>query len=106
MNVAVQERTQLNPKHLLRVMALMAVAVLVTLFTFGQAHAVDMLAGQSGTVNDTFGANSTVAKWIILAEVIIGVASYIKTKTCCCCLVSLSWLYSPLLASSWPHNIG
>ncbi|ENA1860345.1 TraA fimbrial protein precursor, partial [Aeromonas salmonicida] len=46
----------------------------------GQAHAVDMLAGQSGTVNDTFGANSTVAKWIILAEVIIGVASYIKTK--------------------------
>lgn len=61
-------------------MALMAVAVLVTLFTFGQAHAVDMLAGQSGTVNDTFGANSTVAKWIILAEVIIGVASYIKTK--------------------------
>ena len=61
-------------------MALMAVAVLVTLLTFGQAHAVDMLAGQSGTVNDTFGANSTVAKWIILAEVIIGVASYIKTK--------------------------
>lgn len=80
MNVAVQERAQLNPKHLLRVMALMAVAVLVTLLTFGQAHAVDMLAGQSGTVNDTFGANSTVAKWIILAEVIIGVASYIKTK--------------------------
>ena len=80
MNVAVQERTQLNPKRLLRVMALMAVAVLVTLLTFGQAHAVDMLAGQSGTVNDTFGANSTVAKWIILAEVIIGVASYIKTK--------------------------
>ncbi len=80
MNVAVQERTQLNPKNLLRVMALMAVAVLVTLFTLGQAHAVDMLAGQSGTVNDTFGANSTVAKWIILAEVIIGVASYIKTK--------------------------
>ena len=80
MNVAVQERTQHNPKHLLRVMALMAVAVLVTLLTFGQAHAVDMLAGQSGTVNDTFGANSTVAKWIILAEVIIGVASYIKTK--------------------------
>ena len=80
MNVAVQERTQLNPKHLVRVMALMAVAVLVTLLTFGQAHAVDMLAGQSGTVNDTFGANSTVAKWIILAEVIIGVASYIKTK--------------------------
>ncbi|WEE29291.1 type IV conjugative transfer system pilin TraA [Aeromonas hydrophila] len=77
MNIAVQERTRLNPKHLLRVMA---VAVLVTLFTFGQAHAVDMLAGQSGTVNDTFGANSTVAKWIILAEVIIGVASYIKTK--------------------------
>ena len=80
MNVAVQERTQLNPQPLLRVMALMAVAVLVTLLTFGQAHAVDMLAGQSGTVNDTFGANSTVAKWIILAEVIIGVASYIKTK--------------------------
>lgn len=80
MNITVQERIQLNPKHLLRVMALMAVAVLITLFTFGQAHAVDMLAGQSGTVNDTFGANSTVAKWIILAEVIIGVASYIKTK--------------------------
>ena len=80
MNVAVQERTQLNPKHLLRVMALMAVAVLVTLLTFGQAHAVDMLAGQSGTVNDTFGANSTVAKWIILAEVIIGAAN--STSKC------------------------
>lgn len=38
-----------------------------------------MQAGQA-TVTGTFGAGSSIAKWIILAEVIVGIITYIKTK--------------------------
>uniref|UniRef100_UPI000D4E90A3 type IV conjugative transfer system pilin TraA n=1 Tax=Aeromonas sp. HMWF014 TaxID=2056850 RepID=UPI000D4E90A3 len=32
------------------------------------------------TVDDTFGQNSTLAKWIIIGEILVGVFMYIKTK--------------------------
>lgn len=46
----------------------------------GNAQAVDLLAGGKEVANDTFGANSTIAVWIILAEVIVGAIGYIRTK--------------------------
>lgn len=44
------------------------------------AIADDLMAGGQETVTGTFGADSSIAKWIILAEVIVGIISYIKTK--------------------------
>ena len=44
------------------------------------AQATDLLAGGKEDVVATFGADSLVAMCIILAEVIVGVGMYIKTK--------------------------
>lgn len=65
-----------------RFMAWFALAVLVTLMGMGMVHAADtdVLSGGAGTVNKTFGADSTFAKWLILGEVIVGTFMYIKTK--------------------------
>lgn len=40
----------------------------------------DLLKAGQETVTATFGADSSIAKWIILAEVIVGIITYIKTK--------------------------
>ena len=44
------------------------------------AFADDLLVAGKQTVTDTFGADSSVANWIILAVVIVGIAGYIGTK--------------------------
>lgn len=79
MNLAIQENDASIPRFL-RFIAWASLAILVTLMSMGNAHAVDILAPGATTVTDTFGAGSTFAKWLILAEVIIGVFMYIKTK--------------------------
>jgi type IV conjugative transfer system pilin TraA len=67
-----------------QVVARWIMAFLLPLFALlsytGVAQAVDLMADGAQTVTDTFGANSALAKWIILGEVIFGVITYIKTK--------------------------
>ncbi|WP_080496776.1 type IV conjugative transfer system pilin TraA [Yersinia enterocolitica] len=46
----------------------------------GLVRADDLMAAGQETVTGTFGAGSSIAKWIILAEVIVGIITYIKTK--------------------------
>ncbi|TDS84825.1 type IV conjugative transfer system pilin TraA [Rahnella sp. BIGb0236] len=55
-------------------------AIAALMFFSGNALADDLMAAGKGTVTDTFGANSAIATWIILAEVIVGIITYIKTK--------------------------
>ncbi len=43
-------------------------------------HAADLLVGGKQTVDDTFGKDSTLAKWVIIGEILVGVFMYIKTK--------------------------
>lgn len=56
------------------------VAAFAALIFSGYANADDILKAGKSTVDDTFGANSTFAKWLILGEVIVGTFMYIKTK--------------------------
>lgn len=44
------------------------------------AHATDLLKGGKDDVKATFGADSFVVMCIYIAEIIIGVATYIRTK--------------------------
>ncbi|QLK63887.1 type IV conjugative transfer system pilin TraA (plasmid) [Enterobacteriaceae bacterium Kacie_13] len=55
-------------------------ALAVMMLCSGNAMAEDLMAGGQEAVQDTFGADSSIAKWIILAEVIVGIITYIKTK--------------------------
>lgn len=43
-------------------------------------HAADLLVGGKQTVDDTFCKDSTLAKWVIIGEILVGVFMYIKTK--------------------------
>lgn len=40
----------------------------------------DLMAGGDETVKGTFGKDSSVVKWVILAEVIVGAIMYMTTK--------------------------
>lgn len=60
------------------------------------ANATDLLAGGKDDVKATFGADSFVMMCIIIAELIVGVAMYIRTKNL---LILLGWLW---LSSSLP----
>ncbi|PKE28113.1 MULTISPECIES: type IV conjugative transfer system pilin TraA [Rahnella] len=55
-------------------------AIAALMLFSGNALADDLMAAGKETVTDTFGANSAIATWIILAEVIVGIITYIKTK--------------------------
>ncbi|EKN5121543.1 type IV conjugative transfer system pilin TraA [Yersinia enterocolitica] len=44
------------------------------------AHATDLLAGGKDDVKATFGADSFVMMCVIIAELIVGVSMYIRTK--------------------------
>lgn len=53
----------------------------ILLLGVGQvAHTADLLAGGKDDVKETFGADSFVMMCIIIAEIVVGVAMYIKTK--------------------------
>lgn len=40
----------------------------------------DLMASGDGTVKSTFGSGSSVVKWVILAEVLVGAVMYMTTK--------------------------
>ena len=55
-------------------------AIAVLMLCSNNSFAEDLMAAGKETVNDTFGLDSAIAKWIILAEVIVGIITCIKTK--------------------------
>ncbi|EJA8225565.1 type IV conjugative transfer system pilin TraA [Salmonella enterica] len=42
--------------------------------------ATDLMASGNGTVKATFGKDSSIVKWVILAEVLVGAVMYMMTK--------------------------
>lgn len=59
---------------------LAALSPLLLLGAGQMAHATDLLSGGRDDVKATFGADSFVMMCIILAEIIVGVSMYIRTK--------------------------
>ena len=69
--------------HESQLKALSRLAALSPLLLLGvgqMANATDLLAGGKDDVKATFGADSFVMMCIIIAELIVGVAMYIRTK--------------------------
>lgn len=58
-------------------------AIIAALAFTRLAHATgsDLLASQNSTVTGTFGQDSSLVKWFYIAEVIIAVFLYIKTRS-------------------------
>ncbi|EES9771179.1 type IV conjugative transfer system pilin TraA [Escherichia coli] len=73
--------TRLNMLRLVR--AVIPVAVLMMLFpelAMAASKSTDLMAKGQETVKATFGKNSSIVKWIVLAEVLVGAVMYMMTK--------------------------
>ena len=72
--------TRLNMLRLVR--AVIPVAVLMMLFPelAMAAGKGDLMASGNTTVKATFGKDSSVVKWVVLAEVLVGAVMYMMTK--------------------------
>ncbi|MGV0243312.1 type IV conjugative transfer system pilin TraA (plasmid) [Klebsiella aerogenes] len=78
-------RTRLfsKTKMLKAAKAVLPVAVLTAVFpevAMASTTGTDLMKSGDGTVKATFGKGSSVVKWVILAEVIVGGIMYMMTK--------------------------
>lgn len=63
------------------VRALVPAVVLMMFFPqLAMAAGKDLMTGGNATVKATFGENSSIVKWVILAEVLVGAVMYMTTK--------------------------
>lgn len=46
-----------------------------------QASGTDLLSSQNTTVNSTFGSGSSLVKWMYLAEIIMAIFAYVRTRS-------------------------
>ncbi|ENP2200449.1 type IV conjugative transfer system pilin TraA [Salmonella enterica] len=75
------EFTRLNMLRLVR--AVIPAAVLMTFFpqlAVASGGATDLMLPGNNTVKATFGKDSSIVKWVILAEVLVGAVMYMMTK--------------------------
>ncbi|EBT2496013.1 type IV conjugative transfer system pilin TraA [Escherichia coli] len=73
--------TRLNMLRLVR--AVIPVAVLMMFFpqlALAAGGGQDLMASGNTTVKATFGKDSSIVKWVILAEVLVGAVMYMMTK--------------------------
>lgn len=72
--------TRLNMLRLVR--AVLPAAVLMMFFPqlAMASGGKDLMASGNSTVNATFGKDSSVVKWVVLAEVLVGAVMYMMTK--------------------------
>lgn len=73
--------TRLNMLRLVR--AVIPVAVLMMLFpelAMATGKGTDLMAKGQETVKATFGKDSSIVKWVVLAEVLVGAVMYMMTK--------------------------
>lgn len=80
MILSIQKTTPPAFRSTLRFSAWTVLAFLMVMVCMDHAYADDLLAAGKQTVDDTFGKNSTLSKWFILGEILVGVFTYIKTK--------------------------
>ena len=87
--VAVEKKTSkfsriFTKKNALKaIKAVLPVAILAAAFpqaALATSTGNDLMASGDGTVKATFGKGSSVVKWVILAEVIVGGIMYMMTK--------------------------
>lgn len=80
--MALAVKNKVNALRIARKTAGGVIPVLFAMLACNNAFAAgeDLLSAGQDTVTATFGADSSIAKWIILAEVIVGIITYIKTK--------------------------
>lgn len=93
--------TRLNMLRLAR--AVIPAAVLMMFFPVAMAagsSGQDLMASGNTTVKATFGKDSSVVKWVVLAEVLVGAVMYMMTKNVKFWPVLPSSLY--LLLWVWP----
>jgi type IV conjugative transfer system pilin TraA len=61
---------------------IISAAVLALMFTkLAHATGTDLLSSQNSTVTSTFGSDSSLVKWFYIAEIIIGLFLFIKTRS-------------------------
>ena len=77
MMISYQELVRTFPKGILPLAVLAAVFPQAALAT---TTGTDLMKTGDGTVKATFGSGSSVVKWVILAEVIVGGIMYMMTK--------------------------
>ncbi|WP_217653909.1 type IV conjugative transfer system pilin TraA [Nissabacter archeti] len=70
----------MNKHNAVRLAKLSLVPALAMLMFTGVVRADDLAAPGQTTVNDTFGAESSLAGWVIIGEILVGVVTYIKTR--------------------------
>ncbi|WP_162777906.1 type IV conjugative transfer system pilin TraA, partial [Escherichia coli] len=72
--------TRLNMLRLVR--AVLPAAVLMMFFPqlAMASGSQDLMASGNSTVKATFGKDSSVVKWVVLAEVLVGAVMYMMTK--------------------------
>ncbi|EJG2388501.1 conjugal transfer protein TraA [Kluyvera ascorbata] len=58
-----------------------AIALTFALSRLANASGTDLLASQKGTVDATFGADSSLITWFYIAEIIMGLFIYIKARS-------------------------
>jgi len=66
-------------KFYLKTAGAFLIALMVTHPAF--ASGSDLLSSQASTVNSTFGSDSSLVKWFYIAEIIMGLFIYIKTRS-------------------------
>lgn len=59
---------------------MMMVLIGFMMFYASDSHATNHLSGLKSDIADTFGANSDVPYFLLLAEGVVGAMAYIKTK--------------------------
>ena len=79
---ASSKTTKFSKIALLNVMkfAFTFAALVVSFPEIASASSNDLMAKGNSTVKDTFGKDSSVVKWVILAEVLVGAVMYMTTK--------------------------
>jgi type IV conjugative transfer system pilin TraA len=58
-----------------------AFALALMFSKLAHASGTDLLSSQNTTVNATFGADSSMVKWFYIAEILIGLFTFIKVRS-------------------------
>lgn len=65
--------------RMVRIIGSLALALLFS--KLAHATGTDLLSSQNSTVNATFGADSSMVKWFYIAEILIGLFTFIKVRS-------------------------
>ena len=75
-----KQRSSTNNMSVYWNLLMMMVILGFMMFYASDSHATNHLSGLKSDIADTFGANSDVPYFLLLAEGVVGAMAYIKTK--------------------------